>query len=145
MSFYSQYELLEPIPGGTARTFKARQLASGRFVMVHLLVGTAAVLDRQIDGLAAEKKALVLDRGSNDGTPYVVTSPLPAGMSFDEWVGPAVAAPEASAVPSPAAPPPPVAAPRVDVGTRVGKWDIDRKSTRLNSSHIPLSRMPSSA
>ena len=24
-------------------------------------------------------------------------------------------------------------------------WGIDRKSTRLNSSHIPLSRMPSSA
>ena len=24
-------------------------------------------------------------------------------------------------------------------------WEIDRKSTRLNSSHIPLSRMPSSA
>ena len=23
--------------------------------------------------------------------------------------------------------------------------DVDRKSTRLNSSHIPLSRMPSSA
>src|ERR1043165_9500463 len=99
MSFYSQYELLEPIPGGTARTFKARQLASGRFVMVHLLVGTAAVLDRQIDGLAAEKKALVLDRGSNDGTPYVVTSPLPAGISFDEWVGPAGAGPEGCAVP----------------------------------------------
>ena len=26
-----------------------------------------------------------------------------------------------------------------------GKQDVDRKSTRLNSSHIPLSRMPSSA
>src|ERR1051326_9541650 len=25
------------------------------------------------------------------------------------------------------------------------RFDIDRKSTRLNSSHIPLSRMPSSA
>ena len=25
------------------------------------------------------------------------------------------------------------------------KFNIDRKSTRLNSSHIPLSRMPSSA
>ena len=24
-------------------------------------------------------------------------------------------------------------------------YDVDRKSTRLNSSHIPLSRMPSSA
>ena len=27
----------------------------------------------------------------------------------------------------------------------VASADIDRKSTRLNSSHIPLSRMPSSA
>ena len=31
-------------------------------------------------------------------------------------------------------------------GGRVRNWDDeDRKSTRLNSSHIPLSRMPSSA
>ena len=29
--------------------------------------------------------------------------------------------------------------------TRAGKTTLDRKSTRLNSSHIPLSRMPSSA
>ena len=28
---------------------------------------------------------------------------------------------------------------------RVAGIDADRKSTRLNSSHIPLSRMPSSA
>ena len=27
----------------------------------------------------------------------------------------------------------------------IAKSDLDRKSTRLNSSHIPLSRMPSSA
>ena len=37
-----------------------------------------------------------------------------------------------------------------DVGAGTGKLtenliDLDRKSTRLNSSHIPLSRMPSSA
>ena len=25
------------------------------------------------------------------------------------------------------------------------KWDLDRKSTRLNSSHTDISRMPSSA
>ena len=31
------------------------------------------------------------------------------------------------------------------VGHRRGRGDGDRKSTRLNSSHIPLSRMPSSA
>ena len=27
----------------------------------------------------------------------------------------------------------------------MNEFDLDRKSTRLNSSHIPLSRMPSSA
>ena len=30
-------------------------------------------------------------------------------------------------------------------GGGVEEWGRDRKSTRLNSSHIPLSRMPSSA
>ena len=29
--------------------------------------------------------------------------------------------------------------------TAASKYGVDRKSTRLNSSHIPLSRMPSSA
>ena len=33
----------------------------------------------------------------------------------------------------------------VSLGGRVTLVDVDRKSTRLNSSHIPLSRMPSSA
>ena len=30
-------------------------------------------------------------------------------------------------------------------GNSIDKKKVDRKSTRLNSSHIPLSRMPSSA
>ena len=30
-------------------------------------------------------------------------------------------------------------------GGNAGIWRIDRKSTRLNSSHVALSRMPSSA
>ena len=46
MSFYSHYELLEPLPGKTVKTFKGRQLTSGRFVMVHLLVGETAALER---------------------------------------------------------------------------------------------------
>ena len=32
-----------------------------------------------------------------------------------------------------------------DLGARVIKIERDRKSTRLNSSHVSLSRMPSSA
>ena len=34
---------------------------------------------------------------------------------------------------------------RFAAGNRMGMLRVDRKSTRLNSSHIPLSRMPSSA
>ena len=34
---------------------------------------------------------------------------------------------------------------RFDSGTIQSLYGLDRKSTRLNSSHIPLSRMPSSA
>ena len=35
----------------------------------------------------------------------------------------------------------------VSIGQRIGyrDWETDRKSTRLNSSHITRSRMPSSA
>ena len=37
----------------------------------------------------------------------------------------------------------------IKVGTKTNKlyrdWETDRKSTRLNSSHLKLSRMPSSA
>ena len=32
-----------------------------------------------------------------------------------------------------------------EAGENLRNWRLDRKSTRLNSSHIPLSRMPSSA
>ena len=50
----------------------------------------------------------------------------------------------ASAAPAPraAAPAPRAAKP---TAAPVSKGSLDRKSTRLNSSHIPLSRMPSSA
>ena len=48
---------------------------------------------------------------------------------------------------------PEVAAFREELRSKPGEWFVvhsyagfeDRKSTRLNSSHIPLSRMPSSA
>ena len=33
----------------------------------------------------------------------------------------------------------------INENSDINVWGIDRKSTRLNSSHIPLSRMPSSA
>ena len=48
---------------------------------------------------------------------------------------------------APAARPQPMAAPAAQAPAQTDEWSAaaDRKSTRLNSSHIPLSRMPSSA
>src|SRR6267378_521429 len=106
MSAYSQYQLLEEVPGGTAKSFKARHLVTGESLMVHLLVGQSAGLERQLENLPREKRDQIVDRGSNDGTYYVVTTPLPTGVSFDDWV---------------------IQSTRVrDVGSRAGKWDITR-------------------
>ncbi len=74
--------------------------------MVHLLVGEAAMLERRMEGLSPEKRAQVLDRGSNDGTPYVVTSPLPAGLTFEAWLSAEAPAPNPSPVPQAAQRPP---------------------------------------
>src|SRR6516164_6308498 len=122
MSFYSQYELLEPVAGGAAKTFKARQVASGRFVMVHLLLGESAPLAGRVAALPPEKRAQVLDQGTHEGTPYVVTAPLPVGTNFEEWVGPAV----------------PVAEPKEkDIGGRAGQWDVTRFRATLTGAPAP--------
>src|SRR5438046_290605 len=115
MSFYSQYELLELVPGGTVRTFKARQIGSGRDVLVHLLVSGGEALERQLENLIPEKRAQILDRGMHEGTPYVVSTALPAGVNFEEWLS----------------------GPLKDLGTRAGKWDITQMRAALAGSAAP--------
>mgnify|MGYP003350522974 CR=1 FL=1 len=39
----------------------------------------------------------------------------------------------------------PIRSTTIGMAASIGRGQLDRKSTRLNSSHIPLSRMPSSA
>src|SRR5687767_3192675 len=110
MSFYTQYELQEPIPGGTVRSFKARQIATQREVRVHLLVGQNDEVMRQLRILSPEKRPLIVDQGNNDGTLYVVTLPLPGDSGFEEWLSAPVGAP------------PPVSASPQNLG-RSGQWN----------------------
>ena len=56
-------------------------------------------------------------------------------------LAPALPEPRPVAAPAPVPPPAPAKPARSEALTLLA----DRKSTRLNSSHIPLSRMPSSA
>src|ERR1039458_4111290 len=104
MSLYKRYELIEPIPGGTVKSFKARQISTGRDVWVYLLVGGEEALQRQVRAVAAEKRRRILEEGTHEGTPFVVTDDL--GAPFEEWLNTPVAVSPASA----------------DVLTRAGQW-----------------------
>src|ERR1044071_6910318 len=121
MSFYQQYELQELIPGGTVKTFKARQIATGRDVRVHLIVSNSQSVLRQVKALVGEKRSLVIDHGEDSGTTYVVTAPLPGGVNFEQWLN----------------------APGVGSSTlpelqRVGQWDV----TKLHPSMLGQTAPP---
>ena len=92
MSFYTEYELLEPLPGGAVKSFKARQIATQREVRVHLLVSGNDPVMRQMQNLPPEKRLLVLDQGQHDGTAYIVTTPLPGEPDFENWLNAAAVA-----------------------------------------------------
>src|SRR5262249_38107163 len=80
MSFSAQSEWLEPVTAGVPGSFKAREISSGRPVLVHLL----ARGDNRFRNLPSKRRAQVLSQGEYEGLEFVV---LPEGVSFDEWVG----------------------------------------------------------
>src|SRR5262245_4310256 len=128
MSFYKEYELLDPLPGGTVRSFTARQIATQRDVWVHLLIGGSDAVLRQMDSLPPEKRSLIVDQGQHESTTYVVTSPLPGGMGFEEWLS---------------TPPSTPATPKQDF-TRAGRWDIAQFQRPPGNAPEPA-RAPASA
>src|ERR1017187_2623898 len=104
MSLYKRYDLIEPIPGGAVKSFKARQISTGRDVRVHLLAGGDQALQRQVRAVAPEKRRRILEEGTHEGAPFVVTDEL--GATFEEWLNTPVAVSPASA----------------DALTRAGQW-----------------------
>src|SRR6266487_3807296 len=89
MSFFQKYELIEPVPGEGPKSFRARQLATGRDVVVHLMVGGRTP---QNDALLARLRALpkhsfskLLEVGNNDGTPFVVIDAPPV-QNLSDWL-----------------------------------------------------------
>src|SRR5262245_60023349 len=86
MSFYTEYELLEPLPGGIVKSFKARHIKSKREVRLHLLVGGNDGVVQQVKSLPPEKRPMILDQGTHEGTVFYVTQPLPEGAAFEQWL-----------------------------------------------------------
>ncbi len=72
MDFYQKYELIDPLPGEGTRSFRARQIATGREVAVHLLVGgktpeNEAMLTR-LRALPEGSLRKLIEVGDNEGT-----------------------------------------------------------------------------
>src|SRR5215471_3875454 len=89
MGFFQKYELLEPVPGEGPKSFRARQTATGRDVVVHLMVGGRTP---QNDALLARLRALphqsfskLVEVGDNDGTPFVAIV-APPFQNLNDWL-----------------------------------------------------------
>lgn len=107
------------------KTFEARELATGRPVRVHLFVAPKAPLQaallKALDQLPAAEAKRILDRGKNEGTPYVVTDRLVDHKSLQDWV--LSSAKQASSKPTNPPPPPEPASPKADLGV-AGAWKL---------------------
>lgn len=86
MGLYEQYELLEALPGAGIKSFKSREKASGREVLVHLLVGADERVLRQVESLVPEKRKHVIAQGDHLGTRYVVTDTQIGSGTFESWL-----------------------------------------------------------
>jgi hypothetical protein len=90
MEFYSKYELIDPLPGEGTRSFRARQVRTGREVTVHLLPGggnpeSEALLAR-LRALPPRSMSKLIEVGDNEGTTYVATD-APPFLHLAEWLG----------------------------------------------------------
>src|SRR4051794_22423786 len=88
MDLYEHYELFQATSGRGFKTFQARQKATGRDVLVHLVDPDNEAASEGLKKLPPEKRARVLAQGSHSGALFVVTEP---GIGdFAEWLaGPA--------------------------------------------------------
>jgi hypothetical protein len=90
VNFYDRFELLGLHRDDGIKTFQAREVPTGRLVQVHLFVHADApesvALLKKLDLLPEEERQRIVDRGENQGTPYVVTDRLMDQAGFREWL-----------------------------------------------------------
>ena len=89
MDFYQKYELIDPLPGEGTRSFRARQIATGREVVVHLLTGGKTPVN---DALLTRLRMLpeaslrkLIEVGDNEGTTFVATE-APPFLHLADWL-----------------------------------------------------------
>src|ERR1700733_9062692 len=90
MDFYQKYELIDPLSGEGTRSFRARQIATGREVVVHLLTGGKTpendVLLTRLRMLPEGSLRKLIEVGDNEGTTFVATE-APPFLHLGDWLG----------------------------------------------------------
>jgi len=105
MRLLGKYEVLETVEGGGLRTFKARQVSSGRTVLCHDLSSGPNVMQlvrlvvRHLRGAPTRDRSLILDMIEEDGSVYLITEPLPGSGSLSDWLEGVTQGPDASTAP----------------------------------------------
>ncbi len=90
MPFTDRFQLLDLKRDEGARTFEAREIATGRPVLVHLFADTTSPLSRallvKLDSLPEPERRRILDRGHFEAGVYVVTDRLAEHAGLREWL-----------------------------------------------------------
>lgn len=90
MPFTDRFQLLDLKRDEGARTYEAREIATGRPVYVHVFADCSAPLNRallaKLDTLPEEERHRILDRGQLDVGVYVVTDRLAEYPGLREWL-----------------------------------------------------------
>lgn len=128
MSFYRKYELLKLIRDGEAKTFQAKERATGKAVLLHLLQGVWEA-PGDVPG--------VVERGEFAGQRYVVTEAVEPFPGLREWW-------EGQRKPSP--PPPAPRWPKLEPVAKVDAPGTDTDDfSKMFGAEEPAVRQPEEA
>lgn len=110
MQLLPNYELLEVLTKEEPCTFRARQMSSGRTVLLHRLsggrsypdqVGLIRTVVRYLRQAPKTSRNLVLDMVEHEGAMYLVTEVLPGFRTLNEWLALEMKGQEEASVGSP--------------------------------------------
>ena len=95
VSFQGKYEVLSALSEGEVQSFRARQVSSGRLVLVHhLAAGHTPGLQPDLASLvflflrraSVEQSRHLLDMGEDEGRIYIVTADAPECLNLRKWL-----------------------------------------------------------
>ncbi|MBZ5604682.1 MAG: hypothetical protein LAO79_20480 [Acidobacteriia bacterium] len=90
MSFYQRYDLERLLADGEAKTFRAKENASGRPVFLHMFNPSGesilAAMKAKLTGPQGKPVWPLIELGDFAGSPYAVTEPIEPFTSLREWV-----------------------------------------------------------